>query len=73
MSSKSLKFERVLSDAELEPALQALLALLAAPGPAAARRPPPAGPLPPRPCPPLRTCARSNSSSNANSANCRPK
>jgi XXXCH domain-containing protein len=35
MSSKSLKFERVLSDAELEPALQALLALLAAPGPAA--------------------------------------
>jgi XXXCH domain-containing protein len=35
MSSKSVKFERVLCDAELEPVLQALLALLAAPGPAA--------------------------------------
>lgn len=34
MSSKSVKFERVLSDAELGPALQALLTLMAAPGPA---------------------------------------
>ncbi|WP_051444952.1 GAK system XXXCH domain-containing protein [Desulfocurvus vexinensis] len=34
MSSKSVKFERVLSDAELGPALQALLTLMAAPAPA---------------------------------------
>jgi len=33
MSSKSVKFERVLSDAELGPALQALLALMTPPAP----------------------------------------